>query len=563
MFKNLSIQTIKEKLLAGCQRFPLVILFAVLSTMGCIYLNHQENIMEAQAATLLVYYPITAMLLALVLKLWSEEVKNHERSAIIQVLLHIGWFGLVFWLSNNVPVGIVESTAMIALPVVLLVMLFVVSFLKRQTELCLWNFTYRLLIGIIISLLAASVLMAGIQMLIEAFKQLFEWNIDYRYRIDIVFASYTFVFPLIFLQFIPEQDQKHDESSTGLPSVLLGIVHYALIPLLLAYFLTLYSYAIKILATWQLPNGWVSWLVTAMMLGTLTIMGLLYPLQFHKGKKFDKYLLRWLPVAALPLLVLMSIGIGRRLSDYGITVARLYVLTFNIWCYAVCLYLILNKSRRMLLVPVSFAMIALLTSVGPQSYANITLHSMKNQVKQIFAQAPNQQLPITKGTLSKFIETLPKDQQEVLMDKGQYLTQNYRADQQADMWNKENLLYFFINNTIVTDNIATEESYSIECISEKPTPIPSGYRSFIYVINSRCEIVKTEGDNITAVVEINDKKYEFTFSQKQLKSAAHASKPSLLYAKGENMLLAINYLYLTIQDEVTDISSIQGIIFIK
>ena len=31
------------------------------------------------------------------------------------------------------------------------------------------------------------------------------------------------------------------------------------------------------------------------------------------------------------LLVLMTIGIARRLNDYGITLNRLYLLTLNIW----------------------------------------------------------------------------------------------------------------------------------------------------------------------------------------------------------------------------------------
>lgn len=563
MFKNLSIQTIKENLLAGCQRFPIVILFAVLSAMGCCYLNHLDGTFTAQSTTLFVYYPITAMLLALVLRLWSEEVKNRELNIAIQVMLHIGWFGLVFWLSNCMPGDMIEATTMIALVLVLVVMIFIVSFLKRKNELGLWNFTYRLLIGLIISGLAATVLMAGIQLLIEAFVQLFGFDIGWLYRVDIIFTCYTFILPLIFLQFIPEQDKKHNESSTGLSSVLLGIVHYALVPLLLAYFLTLYGYTIKILVAWQLPNGWVSWLVTAMMLGTMAIMALLYPSQFQEGKKFDKSLLRWLPVAALPLLMLMSIGIGRRLSDYGITVARLYILTFNIWCYAVCLYLILNRSRRMLLIPVSFVIIALLSSVGPQSYANITLHSMKNQVKQILTKAPNVKLPITKKALGKFIKTLPKEEKQVLIDKGSYLTENYRAEQQEELWNKNSIPYFFWYDFTEGDNVANINSYNVDTLIEKPTILPNGYKSFVYITNGDCTIKKTEGDNIITTVKANDKKYDLTFSKKELEAAAENQKNAQIHATGDNMLLLVNYLYFNIKDEVTDISSIQGILFIK
>ena len=109
--------------------------------------------------------------------------------------------------------------------------------------------------------------------------------------------------------------------------------HGLFVPLQAAYLITLYFYLLRILFTWELPSGGVVWLVTTMMIGMLFITALVYPLLLQDNKPFDKKLVRWLALLALPLLALMTVSIFRRISDYGFTVARAYVLLFNIWCY--------------------------------------------------------------------------------------------------------------------------------------------------------------------------------------------------------------------------------------
>ena len=88
--------------------------------------------------------------------------------------------------------------------------------------------------------------------------------------------------------------------------------------------------------------------------------------------RFEQRVARGLPIAILPLLVLMTIGIARRFNDYGITLNRLYLLTLNIWFYIVCIGLFVLRARRIQWIAVSFAGIFLLTSVLPVNYARLT-----------------------------------------------------------------------------------------------------------------------------------------------------------------------------------------------
>ena len=83
----------------------------------------------------------------------------------------------------------------------------------------------------------------------------------------------------------------------------------------------------RILVSWELPTGWVSWLIVALMTVCIAIQFGLYPARLENNKRFDNWIARWMPVLILPLLLLMTIGIVRRFNDYGITVNRLYLAT--------------------------------------------------------------------------------------------------------------------------------------------------------------------------------------------------------------------------------------------
>ena len=143
-------------------------------------------------------------------------------------------------------------------------------------------------------------------------------------------------------------------------------------PLLALYLIVLYVYGIRILVRWELPDGGVGWLVSVLMVGCVVVELGLYPLmRSGEAKPFERWIVRWLPVLILPLLLLMTVGIARRLSDYGITPLRLYLLTFNLWCYAVCIGLFVGRARRIRWIMTSLAAVFLLTSVLPVNFTSV------------------------------------------------------------------------------------------------------------------------------------------------------------------------------------------------
>ena len=75
------------------------------------------------------------------------------------------------------------------------------------------------------------------------------------------------------------------------------------------------------------------------------------------------------------------------------TKPRLYLITFNIWCYIVCIGLSLNKARRINWIPVSFSVIFLLTSVLPVNYASITRNKLRSDIENELEKSGISSLP--------------------------------------------------------------------------------------------------------------------------------------------------------------------------
>jgi hypothetical protein len=176
--------------------------------------------------------------------------------------------------------------------------------------------------------------------------------------------------PLYVLAGVPRGDAKrYDELH---PEPLLKVLAlYILGTIMAVYALILYVYLAKIVITWELPNGWVSWLVTVLGAGGLAMTLLLYPHRMRSENRVVEFLSRWTGVIIAPLLMLMTIGIARRIGDYGWTPNRAYILLLNLWFYAIYAWLFIVRGRHVKWILISAVIVAFVSSVGPWSLARI------------------------------------------------------------------------------------------------------------------------------------------------------------------------------------------------
>lgn len=411
-------------------RYPAAVIFIVALTVWCIYLNHKDGSGNDRFIAAFTYYLSIGIPLSIMLQLWSEEMTSRIR----RIATHIGGQLLLLadaaflYLFDNLSltIGIAHVAAIVAI----VVAIFLIPFFKEKNDTQCWNFATRCAIAYIKASVTCLLLTSGINLLVASIGILFDIDFDAEMYFDIAIISNVGLTHLLFIGMLPSGDYKHDP----LPrtnSFLKILIRYVFIPLTAAYMLMLYAYAGRILVKWQLPDGYVSLLVTALMVGCVVIEIGLYPFrQFPIKKKSDEIIARWLPLLIMPLLVLMTIGIIRRFDDYGITVMRLYLAAFNAWCYIVCITLFVTRARRISWIPASFAVIFLITSVIPKfNFANITLETLRNDIEEAMKQTCNDTPPLSKNQYKNWINnTLSEAEGQRINDKFIYLQDMYSGN---------------------------------------------------------------------------------------------------------------------------------------
>lgn len=104
------------------------------------------------------------------------------------------------------------------------------------------------------------------------------------------------------------------------------VVEYVLTPALLIYSVILYAYMLRILIQWKLPDGGVAYLVGG-FIGVALVCRLLQALV---TKPHFEWFYRYFPYVAIGPLVLLWIGIARRVGEYGLTEMRVYLVAVSL-----------------------------------------------------------------------------------------------------------------------------------------------------------------------------------------------------------------------------------------
>lgn len=572
-----SPQQLISNLYDCCKRFPITIAFlAVLSTFLVLYSRNSRDFTDSMAF-FVIYYSATGALLSLSLKLWSEEVKNRFLNLGVQAATHAIWLAIAIWLANSIPFNRDISLQIITptMPVVMILSLWLLPFWKSKNDLPLWRFMVHTIFGATVSALLGLILSLSLCLLFKSFEMLFAVDMEMQTYANIWIVCMTFVAPVIFLQTIPAGEAKHNETVL-LPRFQRGVTRYLLLPIIVAYLATLYAYTIKIIIEWQLPNGWVSALVTALMAAMLLFIFSIYPTRHEEGEKFNKKLMRWLPIMVLPLLALMSIGVARRLNDYGITIARLYLVIFNVWCYAVCIGLFLTRSKRFRWVMASFGVVLLLSAIGPWSVSNITKNTILNQVEKSIKKAGFNKLPLDSAQYKALATKIEPVEMKNLDSKLLYLYYRYR----------EGVCRSIIDSTVIPgdyahmiidahtgSNIGIMEDdtepitiYNQISMLSKINNLPKGYNKFSQ-INENDIPVTIHDDVMTFKLNLENKVYQFSTSLQQLKhissvDRAKESMPHLAIESQDSVLLLVDSYSIYADPDIKSIE-ISGIAFIK
>ncbi|GHT43503.1 hypothetical protein AGMMS49965_17400 [Bacteroidia bacterium] len=268
---------------------------------------------------------------------------------------------------------------------VFVVAAFFISFPKKNQDAAFWGFSRNAVVRLCESVIFGVVIFAGLSVALLSVDSLFDIAVSDKYYLNLAVCCFILFTPIYFLTTVPDKTKKYQaDLSFNQALRILGV--YIALPILGLYIAILYTYLIKIVAVWELPNGWVSTLVSILAVGGLLVMLILYPVWLKKEDKVVNFFTRYFGLLILPLLVLMSVGIFRRIADYGITINRCYILVLNLWFYGIFIYLFLTKNRHIRWIVISPTIIFLLASIGPWRISNIVKQSIYNRLETTLSQ---------------------------------------------------------------------------------------------------------------------------------------------------------------------------------
>lgn len=433
--RKLSWHSVVDSIRACLTRFPMTVTYALLLTawlVALIWINASSDEWY-RIRDVITYWFSAGTLLTLGVYLWHEEYAGSKPATTTQLIANLLLIADCAWLyvcyQSMGPALTLGHSAVVS---ALAISIFTGSFIRSRSDMPSWNFSYTLITSAITSACIGLVMTAATAAIFRTLNALLGFGKTELWLSMWLVCAVT-IPSLIFLGRIPDGAAKHNSMAS--PSrFLTTVAKFLFLPTVGIFYGVLYVYAAKIALNCELPQNSVCWPVSAAILSCLVIEYLLYPVRMmpDSSAKVENAIARWLPAALMPLLVLMSISILHRIAEYGVTLSRLYILTLNVWAYAVCIILFLTRARMMRWIPVTCAAIFLATSVLPwANYANLTEHLVRKELKHELTALGVTTFPLTQIQYNEATDSLKRTQLNSIEGKLHYLQDSYGEESLA------------------------------------------------------------------------------------------------------------------------------------
>ncbi len=345
------------------RRFPLPLISALVAVVAMISVAHQEwSEHGSHLAQRVAMASYLAMLLTISVSLFAERFlqKRVQRIAITLVAVALA---VLYFFSLPETLEIANGIRFAVLAIALHLLVAFAPFVLADEMNGLWQYNKSLFIGILTSGVYSAVLFGGLALALLAIENLFDVKVNDDFYFDLWLVIAGIFNTWFFLSGVPK-DVPGLERATDYPKGLKVFTLYVLIPLITVYLVILYAYVGKILITSNWPVGWVAYLVLAFSIFGILSFLLVYPLRNDDENPWVRFYSRLFYFLLVPLIVMLYISIFKRIDEYGITVARYYVMLLAVWLTFIAAYNILTGGKRIRVVPLSLCIIGLLSTFG-------------------------------------------------------------------------------------------------------------------------------------------------------------------------------------------------------
>ena len=453
-----AIKKYPSQISTAFKRFPLAAALAIFATIAfiCIFEctgSFSQSIYDNELLYWLFIYPITATMIALTISLVQESRKKF--SIIPHIVAGAVWLAIsialafYFVSTNNYTERTYAFATWLFIYTTSFLSIFVAPFFKQKDENGFWVFLMKNAKAAAIAGAISAVLLIAIEGFLLGFFNLFDIRLSSGrpFIYSAIICSCT-IFPILFFSGIPSIDECLQEAP-ALNKFQVSTNKFLFLPILSLYIILLYAYIAKIIIQWEMPKGMVSYLVSVSMLLLLSRVTLMHPERIDPKPSFEKTLLKILPTACIPLVILMSVGIMRRISDYGISEDRYYIAAVNIFYYIIIAILLIDKIRcKSKYIAIVFCSMFFIATNGPLSAINVTHRVWINSIETALAEEGYNKFPLSKEDAQKFIDQIKAKntpQTKTVLSRLQKLSDK-DFSQYITIKNRYDIDYHFNNN---------------------------------------------------------------------------------------------------------------------
>lgn len=362
------------------KRFPLTLL---LTSSTAVVLIIQSEITKSQNANIHDTLTRIAMILALsvpislILTFISERYESLKSSTKIIAYLTSIVFLIIYYFAFIKKFDMVSTTRYTAISLAFYLIALITPYFYNRENLELY--TIRLLTRFFVTVFYAAVLQFGISAILFTIDKLLGIHVYDKLYLYVFYLISGMFIPSYFLSGIPQKDENLLISDYS--KVLKILIIYIVIPLISVYTIILYIYFAKIVITLQWPKGLVGNLVLWYSAITTIVIYLIWPIK-HESSYVNTFI-KYITKLIIPLILIMFLSLGIRIRAYGITENRYFVIALGLWVLIVMMYWNLSKLKKNIFLPLSLAIIAILSVTGPFSAYSISIKSQNKRFESI------------------------------------------------------------------------------------------------------------------------------------------------------------------------------------
>jgi hypothetical protein len=371
-----SIQQVAQESGRTFLRFPLVIISAALATVAALILIDYQG----PATESILFSVLLAALLAIPILTGLSLLAEKRRLSRAQ------WAGIhVVGVLLLVAYGMTVPSDLTHAPVIHIIRFWILMigaylfaavapYVGTGEVNGFWHYNKTVCFRLLTSVLYSLVLYIGLAVALLALDNLFGVDIAGKRYFELLVLIGGIFNTCFFLAGVPD-DLGSLETESEYPKSVRIFAQYILLPIVCLYLVILYAYIAKIAIAWNWPQGWVGRLIFGFSVTGLATILLLHPIRDRVDTGWVKTASRWFYVVLIPLIVVLFLALGRRISEYDITEGRYLGIVLAFWLAAMVSYFLLSKAKSIKAIPASLCLLSLVVCFGPWSAFSVSERS--------------------------------------------------------------------------------------------------------------------------------------------------------------------------------------------